>query len=163
MAALGFLSLSYHEAHAPLAVCVFVLVFLALARHLPAGWPSRIAGAFWWVAAISLAIVVAIFVTGQLRFALYPQLADQGDAYEFGDPMSFGLAAAPAPEPIMAEAEEYDEDDGIAAGAPMESVEEAEPPMGQSTPVDPADDSSVMSRSSARPSPHARAASTEGS
>ena len=131
MAALLFLSLSYHEAHAPLGAWVAVLVFLALARHLPAGWPSRIAGGVWWMAALFLLIFVAIFATRQTRFALYPQLGDRGDdSFEFSDPMAFGLAAAPpamepeALEEPMIEAD-YEDVDGPTAsgGAPAGSEE----------------------------------------
>ncbi len=74
--ALATMVLIYHEPGAPRLVWLNLLAALALLRVMPAGWGSRLVGAWLLAAALVLVLLTVPFMVSQVRGGLYPQLAD---------------------------------------------------------------------------------------
>lgn len=89
--AVAYLVLGYQEAGAPLWTLLAALALGLVARALPAG---KLATTTTWLcrAALVLLVLVALpFVAGQLRFALHPQLENEG-AWSFDQGLIGGVA-----------------------------------------------------------------------
>ncbi|GAA0723497.1 hypothetical protein [Dokdonella soli] len=105
--AAGYLVLGYQEGGAPLWSLLAAIALTLIARALPNG---RLVLAAQWLqrAALLLLVLAALpFVADQLRYALHPQLEDQGGYVFEAAQENVGAArkairapAAPAPEPV---------------------------------------------------------------
>ena len=66
--------LSFHEPGAPRYIWLILLAPLALLRVVPQGWGRRLTSIAKWIAAAVFIVILARFVTAQVRQTLYPQL-----------------------------------------------------------------------------------------
>lgn len=73
--ALGAMILIFHEPGAPRLVWLHILAALALMPLLPAGWLKHLVAAWGIAAGVFLLITVIPFVSNQMRWGIYPQLA----------------------------------------------------------------------------------------
>jgi hypothetical protein len=97
-AAITFLAITLLHQDEPLLVWLILLALLAIvtARAVPAGWPKSV---LIWSRNLLLGLLLVVSVplaVTQLRFALYPQLADPG-GYSIEQDKPLGLAATIAP------------------------------------------------------------------
>ena len=110
-----YLLLGYQEGESPLWTLLAALAFALIARALPAG---RLGTAALWLrrAALVLLILISLpFVTDQVRYALYPQLEQEGPylaqvdglanytgVYRHRQSRGMPQAEAPVPQPAQA-------------------------------------------------------------
>jgi len=129
--AVAYLMLGYQESGAPLWTLLAALTLGLVARALPAG---KLATATTWLSRTALVLLVLValpFVAEQLRFALHPQLENEGAGFAVGglgnvvtldrvsmrkqgsesDEMTAQREEAPAPPPASAPAEPKAKDD----------------------------------------------------
>jgi len=137
LAAAVYLVLGYHEAERPLWSLLAVLAFALIARALP---PGRLATTAIWLRRVSLALLILIglpFVADQVRYALYPQLEQEGAYFaqttEFAAQAAGGFAerrayaplGAPVPQEQPMAADVYE---STPASAPAPQTLNAPPP-----------------------------------
>jgi hypothetical protein len=123
--ALVYLVLAHQERGAPFWSLMAVIGLALIVRALPAG---RLALGAEWLRRGVLALLVLLalpFVADQLRFALHPQLENEG-GFAFED---FGMAdkAAPPPPPEVPKIEEQAADEPVAMSAPAPPAPPAPP------------------------------------
>ena len=99
-AAFGAVLLVYQEDNGFVWLLLWIMLAIVLLRVAPAGWPRT--AAVWIRNGLMVSFLIALvpFAISQLRFALYPQLADQGGFYgreSVGNLRRDLKVAAPAP------------------------------------------------------------------
>jgi hypothetical protein len=82
--ALLALTLTYHQANAPLYIWVVLLALLALRRVVTSPRWSRGLSTLWWGAGVALVLIAVPFCVMQLRIGLFPHV---GDAWSGWDAM----------------------------------------------------------------------------
>ena len=129
-----FLLLGYQESGSPLWTLLLVIVLALIARLLPKGRLSRVAGGLRVGAFVLLLVVTLPFAAAQLRQALYPQLESsdgQGPIGGFAD-ANFENRKAPLPQDAAAEYQ-------VAEMATTEALAPPPPPMPAAPPAPSAD------------------------
>jgi hypothetical protein len=102
--ALVTLVLTFHEPGAPRHVWLHLLAVAALLKYLPGGWFKRLVTLWGAVAVIVLIVIALPFMVQQVRTAIYPQLARDGNGIYHpsavpaaGTVMETRTASAPEP------------------------------------------------------------------
>ncbi len=93
------LTLSYHEADAPIAVWVSLLITLGLLRVLPKGKLRFANTLLWWLSVVWLAAVLVPFSVTEVRGGLFPQvMPPSGDDYGVMSEPKMEMPRSAAPE-----------------------------------------------------------------
>jgi hypothetical protein len=104
-AVVAFAAIALVHQDNPMLVWLILLVLLAivLGRAMPLGWPKTV---LTWMRNLSLGLLLVVwvpFAISQLRFALYPQLADLG-GYGANEPVLIAQIDKPMPARMAAQA-----------------------------------------------------------
>jgi hypothetical protein len=89
LAALGAMTLIFHEPGAPRLVWLHILAVMALLPLLPSGWFRRLVKVWGLAAGVALVLILIPFMVNQMRWAFYPQLAP---VYSRAPAVPFGAA-----------------------------------------------------------------------
>lgn len=125
--ALAAVGLSYHEIGAPFLTWLSLLGACAISSVAPEGRLHRAARAWWGLSVLLLALALAPFALGQIRAALFPQVAPPADgtgelgrlaAHMGRSDLSYSRSAAPEAMPAAPAPSSAGIEGGIEGGVP---------------------------------------------
>lgn len=143
LATLAAVALIHQENSTIVWLLLAVLVTLVTLRVAPAGWPRTVTS---WARAALLAVLLLVlvpFAISQVRYALYPQLADPGTLYSAATPAMPPVAEQPRTEEVTVTAqrrarEQTADEEVAAASEPM--LDNAPPAVAAPAAAGPAND-----------------------